>query len=367
MRKRSSWASASRIVCRLLVDSLTFLSLGLRSRSRLAAENLFLRKQLALYAERRVRARADDATRITLILLARWIDWRAVLTIVKPDTLIRWHRKGFRLFWRWKSKVRGRPPLPADVRCLIAAMAQANVTWGEERIAAELQLKLGVQVSPRTVRRYMLRAERPDDGSSQRWSTFVRNHAGAVLACDFFVAITAMFRTLYVFVVLDVGSRRIIHWNVTEHPTAAWTIQQFRAIVPGDQPQRFLIHDRDSVYASAVDDAVTAMGLTVLKTPVRCPQANAFCERLIGTMRRECLDWLILLNERHLRAVVQEWVAHYNRGRPHASLGPAIPGPPRDCLAPSARDHHIPTGHRIVAEPVLGGLHHEYRLEPIAA
>jgi putative transposase len=116
-------------------------------------------------------------------------------------------------------------------------MAQANVTWGEERIAAELQLKLGIQVSPRTVRRYMLRTERPDDGSSQRWSTFVRNHAGAVLACDFFVAITAMFRTLYVFVVLDVGSRRIIHWNVTEHPTAAWTIQQFRAIVPGDQPQ----------------------------------------------------------------------------------------------------------------------------------
>jgi len=179
----------------VLVDALRFLTLGFRSRSQLAAENVFLRKQLALYAERRVRVRrADDATRITLVLLARLIDWRAVLIIVKPDTLIRWHRKGFRLFWRWKSKARGRPPLPVDVRRLIAAIARANVTWGEERIAAELQLKLGIQVSPRTVRRYLPRTDRPDDASAQRWSTFVRNHAGAVLACDFFVTITVTFR-----------------------------------------------------------------------------------------------------------------------------------------------------------------------------
>ena len=141
----------------------------------------------------------------------------------------------------------------------------------------------------------------------------MRNHAGAMLACDFFVTITARFRMLYVFVVLDVGTRRIVHWNVTEHPTADWTVQQFRAVVPGDQPQRFLIHDRDSIYAAAVDGAVAAMGLTVLKTPVRCPQANAFCERLIGTIRRECLDWLIVLNERHLRSFLKEWVAHYNQ------------------------------------------------------
>jgi putative transposase len=258
--------------------------MGFRSRSQLVAENLFLRKQLALYRERQVKARrADDATRITLVVLSHLIDWRAVLTIVKPDTLIRWHRKGFRLFWRWKSRTPGRPSLPVDLQQLIAAMACANATWGEERIAAELQLKLGISVSPRTVRRYMPRGRRPHDGgSSQLWSTFVRNHAGAMLACDFFVTITASFRTLYVFVVLDVGTRRIVHWNVTEHPTAAWTVQQFRAIVPGDQSQRFLIHDRDSIYAAAVDDAVTAMGLTVLKTPVRCPQANAFCERLMA-------------------------------------------------------------------------------------
>jgi putative transposase len=147
-----------------------------------------------------------------------------------------------------------------EVQRLIAAMARANATWGEERIAAELRLKLGLCVSPRTVRRYMRPGGRPRDRlSSKRWSTFVRSHAGAILACDFFVTITARFRMLYVFVVLDVGTRRIAHWNVTEHPTAEWTVQQFRAIVAGDQPQRFLIHDRDSIYA-AVDDAVEAMG-----------------------------------------------------------------------------------------------------------
>ena len=157
-----------------------------------------------------------------------------------------------------------------------------------------------------------------------------------------------------------------MHWNVTEHPTADWTVQQFRAIVPGDQPQRFLIHDRDSIYSAAVDGAVAAMGLTVLKTPARCPQANAFCERLIGTIRREGLDWLILLNERHLRFVLREWVAHDNQGRPHASLGPGIPDVPLDTLA-LHNGHRIPEGHRVIATPILAGLHHEYRLEPVAA
>jgi transposase InsO family protein len=138
------------------------------------------------------------------------------------------------------------------------------------------------------------------------WSTFVRNHAHAVLACDFFVAVTATFRVFYVFVVLEVGTRRILHWNVTEYPTADWTAQQFRMVVSGDQTHRWVIHDRDSTYSEGVDAAVAAMGLTILKTPVRAPQANAFCERLIGTVRRECLDFVIVLNERHLRSVLHE-------------------------------------------------------------
>jgi hypothetical protein len=195
MRKRSSWPNVCRTASNVLVDGLTFLLLGFRSRSRLAAENLFLRKQLALYAERRVKSRrANDATRITLVLLARLIDWKAALTIVKPESLIRWHRQGYRLFWRWRSRALGRPRLPVDVQQLIAAIARANATWGEERIAAELQVKLGITVSPRTVRRYMRRGGRPSGRqSSERWSTFVRNHAAAVLACDFFVTVTATF------------------------------------------------------------------------------------------------------------------------------------------------------------------------------
>jgi putative transposase len=347
----------------------SLLSLAFRSRAQLAAENLFLRKQLALYLERQAKPRrAADATRITLVVLSRFVAWRRLLTIVKPDTLIRWHRKGFRLFWRWKSRAPGRPLIPADVRQLIATMATANRTWGEERIAAELLVKLGIRISPRTVRQYMPR--RPPRGrmGTQAWSTFVRNHAQTVLACDFFVAVTATFRVMYVFVVLEVGTRRILHWNVTVHPTAEWTAQQFRVIVPGDQAHRFVIHDRDTIYSEGVDRTLAAMGLTVLKTPVRAPQANAFCERLIGTIRRECVDFFILLNERHLRHVLQRWVAHYNRSRPHASLGPGIPERPRvDKAIGHASGHRLPEGYRVAASPILDGLHHEYRLEPKAA
>jgi putative transposase len=186
-----------------------------------------------------------------------------------------------------------------------------------------------------------------------------------VLASDFFVVVTATFRLFYVFVVLEVGTRRIVHWNVTAHPTAEWTAQQFRMVVPGDQTHRFVIHDGDTIYSKQVDRTLEAMGLVVLKTPVRVPQANAFCERLIGTMRRECLDFVILLSERHVRAVLHVWVAHYNRGRPHATLGPDIPE--RCDLAPLLTGHRLPDGQGVTANPILGGLHHEYRLTPRAA
>jgi putative transposase len=207
----------------LVVNVLHFVVGGLQSHARLAAENLFLRKQLALYLEREVKPRrATDATRVTLVVLARFIEWRPLLTIVQPDTLVRWHRHAFRLFWRWKSRRRGRPRIPAELQQLIADMAKANRTWGEERIAAELLLKLGIAVSPRTIRRYMCRPRPVRPGArTQTWTTFVRNHARDLLACDFFVTVTARFRLVYVFIVLDVGTRRLVHWNVTEQPTAA--------------------------------------------------------------------------------------------------------------------------------------------------
>jgi transposase InsO family protein len=364
MRMSLRPAAIVRAVMRLTVDTVTLLRRSLRSRAALAAENLFLRKQLALYRERQVKPRrADPATRVALMLLARVvIDWKPVLLVGQPATLLRWHRAGWRLFWRWKSRPRGRPRIPRDLQQLIVAMARVNPTWGEERIANELSLKLGIAVSPRTVGRYRVQALPPRDGQrSQRWSTFVRNHARAVLACDFCVTITATFRVVYVFVVLEVGTRRLLHWNTTEHPTAAWTVQQFRTAITGEAAHRFLIHDRDAIYAPAVDRAVEAMGLQVLKTPVRTPQANAFCERAIGTMRRECLDWFIPLNERHLRQILQAWVRHYNRGRPHTSLGPGLPEP-SPALPQRPCGHRLPAGHRVVATPILGGLHHEYRL-----
>jgi putative transposase len=355
-----------RMILRVGRDLVSLISSALRSRAQLAAENLFLKKQLALYLERQVKPRcADDATRITLVALSRFVEWRRLLTIVKPDTLIRWHRKGFRLFWRWKSRVPGRPPIPAELRQLIATLAAANRTWGEERIAAELLVKLGIRISPRTVRRYMPSRRPPASPGTQTWSTFVRNHARAVLATDFFVVVTATFRVFYVFVVLEVGTRRIVHWNVTEHPTAGWTAQQFRMVVSGDQTHRFVIHDRDTIYSEGVDRTLEAMGLAVLKTPVRVPQANAFCERLIGTIRRECLDFVIAMSERHLRAILREWITHYNRGRPHSSLGPGLPDPPPEEVVAS-NGHQLPDGHRVVETPILGGLHHEYRLEAAA-
>ena len=209
---------------------------------------------------------------------------------------------------------------------------------------------------------------RPQRGpSSQRWMTFVRNHAKGILACDFFVTVTASFRVLYVFVIMEVGTRRIAHVNVSAHPTADWTLQQFREVITGEKPYRFLVHDRDSIYSSEFDSALTAMGVSILKTPFRAPQANAFCERLIGSIRRECLDFLIPLNGRHLRGILKEWVAHYNKGRPHSGLGPGIPEPSQGIPVQETSGHRIPSGQQVVGHSVLGGLHHEYRLEKVAA
>ena len=223
-----------RTVWKVLLDLGLLIVLALRSRTELAAENLFLRKQLALLQERKVRPRrAEDSTRWVMATLSRLFAWRNALVNVKADTFLRWHRKGFRLFWRWKSKRVGRPPLPKNLRELIRRMASENRTWGEERIANELKLKLGILVSPRTVGKY-LQDERPrrDPDPKQRWRVFVRDHAQAMVACDFFVVVTATFRTLYVFVILELGSRRVLHHNVTAHPTAEWTLQQFREALP---------------------------------------------------------------------------------------------------------------------------------------
>jgi len=351
----------------LVVDAVRFLRLCLRSPMNLAAENLFLRKQLALYQERNIQPRrATHTTRLTLVWLGRWFDWRQALAIVQPTTFFRWHRQGFRLFWRWKSRP-GRPRIPGDLQALIRQIAHDNLTWGEEHIANELLLKLGLRVSPRTVRKYM--PQRGEHGPGKRatshcWQTFVRNHAQAIVACDFCVVVTATFRLLYVFVLMEHATRRILHVNVTAHPTAAWTLQQLREAIPADHTYRFLLHDRDSIFSPQLDQSVGNLRLRVLKTPPQSPQANALCERLIGTLRWECLDYMIPFTENHLRQVLHTWVPHYNASRPHMALGPGMPQPPASLPVPlQPHRHRLPPHMRVVARPVLSGLHHTYGLE----
>ena len=301
-----------------LADLLLLVALGLRSKTSLAAENLFLRKQLAFYQERKTRSRRlDDPARLTLVWLSHWFDWRNALAIVRPGTFIGWHRRGFQLFWRCKSQS-GRPRIPLDLQHLIRQMACDNPSWGEERIANELLLKLGLRVSPRTIRKYLSKFPAPCRGSrrDQRWATFLKNHADTIVACDFCVAATATFRILYVFVVMEHASRRMIHVNATAHPSAAWTLQQLREAIPSDHSYRFILHDHDAIFSLGFNESVAGLGLEVVTTPVHSPQANALCERLIGTLRRECLDWMIPLTEDHLRRTLWSWLPHYNRGRP---------------------------------------------------
>jgi transposase InsO family protein len=290
--------------------------------------------------------------------------------VVTPKTFIGWQRKGFQLLWRRKCQS-GRPRIPPDLQRLIRKMAGENPSWGEERIANELLLKLGLRVSPRTIRKYLPESPAAPAGNphrDQRWSTFLKNHADAIIACDFCVVASATFRILYVLVIMEHASRRIIHLNVTAHPTAAWTLQQLREAIPSDHRYRFILHDRDAIFCAGFDASVVRMGLEVIATPVRSPKATSLCERLIGTLRRECLDWIIPLTEQHLRKTLRSWLPHYNRGRPHSSLGPGLPDPPLNLPVQFQRQRHrFDQSSRVVAHSVLNGLQHEYSLLARAA
>jgi putative transposase len=359
--------AALKIAVCVLADAFRFVAFLFRSTHSLRAENLFLRRQLALFMERGVRPRrVDAASRVSLAILGRMFEWRGALVVVQPATMIGWHRAGWRIVWRLKSRA-GRPRIPIELRALIRRMAVENVSWGEERIADELWVKLGIRVSPRTVRKYMPKRAPGQPRGDQRWATFLKNHAKAILACDFFVAVTATFRMLYVFVVIEHGTRRLKHVNVTAHPTVDWALQQLREVVGDNDGHKYLIHDRDKIFAKRLDDSIKALGIEVIRSPIASPKANAISERVIGTIRRECLDWLIPISAAHLRAILLEWVKHYNEGRPHKSLGPGVPDPPTvgTAILPKSKSRHRLAARTVVmTKSVLGGLHHEYALVP---
>jgi putative transposase len=321
-----------------------------RSRTALQIEILALRHQLTVLQRSVKRPRLNGPDRWFWAWLSRcWPDWRRVLVIVKADTVIGWQHNGFRLFWRWKSRhgQPGRPALAKDIRQLIRRMSRENPLWGAPKIHGEL-LKLGIDVSESTVGKYLVRRR---GAPSQSWRTFLENHVKDIVSVDFFTVPTIRFQVLYVFLVLAHERRRILHFAVTPHPTAEWTAQQLREAFPWDTAPRYLLRDRDRIFGQEFVGQVEAMEIEeVLSTP-RSPWQRAYVERLIGTIRRECLDHVIVFNESSLRRHLRGFTNYYHRTRTHLALRKDAPEP---------RPIQLPSAGQIFAIPEVGGLHHRY-------
>ena len=326
-----------------------------RGKSELVAENALLRHQLIILRRQITRPMLTKRDRIILVLLARTVrTWRQALLIVQPETLLRWHRQGFRLFWRYKSKaMSAKPKLAAETIALIKDMAKNNRLWGAERIRGEL-LKLGIRVCKRTIQKYMKQAHVLQP-RGQTWLTFLRNHADAIWACDFLQVTDLFFRSLFIFFIIELKSRKVIHMGVTRSPTDTWVAQQLREATPYGQGPRYLIRDNDSKFGPCFARVAGGSAIKVLRTPIHAPRANAICERFLGSVRRECLDHVLILNERQLHRVLRTYVAYFNHARPHQGLGQQIPEPE---AAPGPL--HIKAG-RVICSPILGGLHHSYQ------
>ncbi len=327
---------------------------AIRSKTQLIAENALLRHQLIILQRQMKHPQLNNRDRLRLLLLARATPfWRQALLIVQPDTLLRWHRHLFRLVWRRKSKPKTpQTRITPDIIALIRQMRRENITWGAERIRGEL-LKLGIKVSKRTIQRYLPPETSPSTSpSNQNWGTFLRNHADQVWSCDFTQVHTLFFAPLFVFVIIELSSRRIVHTAVTSHPTDAWVAQQLREATPWREHPRFLIRDNDCKYGPHFEAVAAGSGIEVIRTPFRAPNANSHVERFLQSLRRECLNHMLILSERHLAKVVREYAGYFNHARPHQGIGQRIPVPPK--VEP-------PQMGKIIAFPVLGGLHHDYR------
>jgi putative transposase len=341
-----------RPIMALILPLLSLLRALLLTRRQLVLENAALRQQLNVLRRQVPRPRLGTGDRVFWLVLRRiFPEWRSVLAIASPKTVLRWHRGGFRLLWRWKSRHKlGRPAIPRKLLCLIWRLQRENPTWGAHRIANELAL-LGHKVGKSTVGRYMRR--KFPTGRGQSWKTFVQNHMNVTAACDFFVVPTLGFRRLFAFVVLSHDRRRIRHIAVTARPSVAWTAAQIRTAFsePGARPT-YLIHDREKTFrCPGFLQALQQLAITDKKTARRQPWMNGYCERVIGTLRRECTDHLIALNERHLERLLRTYAAYYNASRTHMALERNAPLPRAPARAPAGE---------LLATPVLGGLHHTY-------
>jgi putative transposase len=325
-----------------------------RSKSELMLENALLRQQVIVLERQVKRPQLSRRERGIIVMLASKLrGWKEALFIVQPDTVLRWHRDLFRLVWRRKSQPKqqgGRPPLPGRVVQRIRRMARENPLWGAERMRGEL-LKLNMGVAKSSIQKYTqdLRQVGP---SGQTWGTFLRNHASEIWACDFLQTYDALFRSIFVFVIIELESRRVMHVNVTRQPTDAWVAQQLREATPFGEGPHFLIRDNDKKFGEQFQHVAHGADIEILPTPVEAPRANAVCERFLGSLRRECLDYMLILSERHLRRIVTEYVTYFNHARPHQGINQRIPYDP-----PLPAD---PAG-EMVGVPVLGGLHHDYR------
>ncbi|HEX4169681.1 MAG TPA: integrase core domain-containing protein [Bryobacteraceae bacterium] len=339
----------------LFLFTFRFLRLLLSGHQAIAIENATLRMQIAAFQRKRKRPLLTTLDRLFWISLRSvWSDWRRPLLYVQPDTVVRWQRERFRKFWARLSKPqgrrRGRPATAAGVRRLIEQMVAANPLWRAPRIHGELKM-LGVAISERTVSRILRRVRRPPN---QTWKTFLHNHVGQMVSIDFFTVPTITMRVLFVLIVLEHDRRKVLHFNVTEHPTGAWTAQQIVEACADREAAQYLIRDRDSRYSAEVQLRIKSMGIQEILTAAKSPWQNPYAERLIGSIRRECLNHYIILNARHLKRTLASYFRYYHQTRTHLSLG-------KQCPFPRAA---LNVG-KIVAIPQLGGLHHRY--ERIAA
>jgi putative transposase len=337
-------------VLQILLSFLVAIRAFFRSRSDTALEVLALRQQVAVLKRKRPRPKLNSWDRLFWTALRRcWSRWTDVLVLVKPDTVIGWHRAGFRLYWRWRSRpLGGRPKITEEIRVLIRQMAQENQDWGSPKIHGELQ-KLGFAVSERSVARYLRRIWRRGD-PARNWLTFLQNHREVITAFDFFTVPTVTFQLLYCFFVIEHGRRRILHFNVTEHPE--WVVQQLRAAFPEAGPYRYAIFDRDSTFGEEVVTFLEATGLKPKRTSIQAPWQNGIAERWIGSARRDCFDHVIALNEAHVRRLGREFIAYYHEDRTHLGL---------DKDTPLERPiEGKPEAAELESLARVGGLHHRY-------